>query len=177
MRYEILVDRTERPQKCSILPLAYRSDFSIRRFDRRYPIRPVGGAFLLHPDGEALSRRGLDALGRREELVLSAIDCNWVRLERVLDQMMGPLPRRVRIPDGFQSSYRRRNKRDRDPDGGLATIEALFIASAFLGVWDETLLAEYVPAAEFLEINAAPFERHGLGPERPRRPDLQPAAS
>lgn len=166
MRYEILVDRKERPKKCSILPLAYRSDFRIVRFDRRYPIIPLTGSLLLHPDGVPLSRD--DAyVADRDELILCAIDCNWIRLKGVLDRVAGPLPPRVRIPGGFQSTYRRRSGRDLDPEGGLATIEALFVASAFLGVWDETLLREYAMGPEFLRVNAPMFERHGLGPATP----------
>lgn len=161
MRYEILVDRTERPQKCSILPLAYRSDFRIVRFDRRYPIRSLTGRLLLHPDGVPLS--AMSVARPDDGCTLSAIDCNWMRLDAVLGRIVGPLPPCVRIPDGFQTAYRRRNKRARDPETGLATIEALFIAAAFLGNWDETLLKEYAPAAEFLDLNAPLFERHGLG--------------
>lgn len=162
MRYEILVDRTERPNKCSILPLAYRSDFRIVRFDRRRAILPLGGSLLLHPDGAALSRSTADEIAGSDAIVLCAIDCNWKRLQTVIDRVVGPLPPRVRIPDGFQTCYRRRSKRDLDPASGLATIEALFIASAFLGVWDESLLREYPMRAEFLSLNAPLFERYGV---------------
>ncbi len=165
MRYEILVDRTERPKKCTILPLAYREDFHIVRFDRRYPIRPLAGSLLLHPDGALLTTHPADRIERDEGIVLSAIDCNWRRLDAILGRVVGPLPPQVRIPDGFLTAYRRRNQRDLDPEGGLATIEALFLASAFLGVWDESLLKEYAMAAEFLALNASLFERHGIGPE------------
>ena len=163
MRYEILVDRTERPKKCSILPLAYRDDFRIVRFDRRRSIAPLTGSLLLHPDGVPLSKSTVDGLASREAIVLCAIDCNWKRLETVIGRIVGSLPARVRVPDGFQTLYRRRNKQNLDPESGLATIEALFIASAFLGVWDESLLREYAMAAEFLSVNAPIFERHGLG--------------
>lgn len=172
MRYEILVDRTERPKKCSILPLAYREDFRIVRFDRRYPIASLTGSLLLHPDGELLHSSTAQRLTRPAPLVLSAVDCNWMRLTAVMGRIVGPLPPMVRIPDGFRTAYRRRNKRDLDPTGGLATIEALFLATAFVGVWDETLLREYPMAAEFLDVNAPLFERHGLGPwEAARVPD------
>ncbi|MBI5505149.1 MAG: hypothetical protein HY899_10140 [Deltaproteobacteria bacterium] len=156
------MDRTERPNKCSILPLGYRGDFRIVRFDRRRPIPPLTGSLLLHPDGVALSRSTADGLASRDAIVLCAVDCNWKRLKPVVDRIVAPLPPRVRVPDGFQTAYRRRSKYYLDPESGLATIEALFIASAFLGVWDESLLREYTMAAEFLSVNAAAFERHGL---------------
>lgn len=163
LRYEILVDRTERPRKCTILPLAYRDDFRIRRFDRGQPIEALTGHVLLHPDGVPLARRPLGAFAGHDAIVVSAIDCNWLRLGAVVTRIAAPLPRRVRIPDGFLSAYHRRNKQNLDPQGGLATIEALFLASAFLGVWDETLLREYPVAADFLRINAAALASHGLG--------------
>lgn len=164
MRYEILVDRTESPNKCSILPLSYRRDFRIVRFDRRHPIGALTGDLLLHPDGAPLSERAPGALGDSASLLLSAIDCNWMRLGNIVRRIDGPLPPLVRIPDGFETAYPRRNKKDRDPAGGLATIEALFVAAAFLGVWDETLLREYPMGAEFLAVNAEQWRRHGLGP-------------
>jgi pre-rRNA-processing protein TSR3 len=163
VRYEILVDRTESPNKCSILPLAYREDFRIVRFDRRYPIGALTGNLLLHPDGVPLDEwmrepgRGADAA------VLSAVDCNWKRLTRILARIAGPLPPLVRIPDGFETAYLRRNKRNLDPDRGLATIEALFVAAAFLGKWDESLLKEFATGGEFLAINAEAWRRYGLG--------------
>lgn len=164
MRYEILVDRTERPKKCSILPLGYRSDFRIVRFDRRYPIASLTGSLLLHPDGVPLCKSTAERLTRPGPVVLSAVDCNWMRLGKVMGRIVGPLPPLVRIPHGFQSLYRRRNKQNLDPESGLATIEALFVAAALLGLWDESLLREYAMAAEFLGVNAPLFEHHGLGP-------------
>lgn len=167
MLYEILVDRSETPTKCSILPLAgrddLRGDLRILRFDRRYPIRPLTGRVLLHPDGELLEA-GASPGG--EAFPLSAIDCNWRRLDRILAKVTAPLPPLVRIPDGFTTAYRRRNKRDLDPGQGLATVEAVFLAAAFLGRWDERLLAEYTERQAFLEANAEAFARHGLTPPR-----------
>lgn len=163
VQYEILVDRSERPQKCSILPLANRSDFRIIRFDRRYPIRPLSGHLLLHPDGVALNEFSSEGVADADSLVLCAIDCNWRRLSGVLRRITGELPEQVRIPEGFETAYPRRNKKNLDPDSGLATIEALFLASAFLGVWDESLLHKYPPGAEFLRRNSLQFDRYGLG--------------
>ena len=74
------------------------------------------------------------------------------------------MPELVGIPDGFVTAYPRRNKKDLDPDQGLATIEALFIAAALLGRWDQSLLAHYHFGADFLAKNRRAFERHGAWP-------------
>ncbi|MFZ2512267.1 MAG: hypothetical protein WAW85_14400 [Gordonia sp. (in: high G+C Gram-positive bacteria)] len=164
--FEVLVDRSERAAKCTILPLAYRDDFAIRRIRRGVPLGPLSGDLLLHPDGESLATLAprLRADGPVERL--SAIDCTWKQLPRFLRWVPEPLPLLAGIPPGFVTAYPRKNKVDLDPDGGLATIEALFIADAFLGGWDETLFTEYYFGAAFLAANASVFARYGLGPRR-----------
>ncbi len=164
MKFEILVDKTESVSKCTILPLEYRADFEIIRFSRNRPIAPLKGDFLLHPEGLLLDKIQ-DELRSRPTPVekVSLIDCNWRRLSGILDLLEKPWPTLVRIPDGFTTAYPRRNKQGLDPENGLATIEALFIAAAFFGHWDETLLKEYYFASRFLEINHATFTKFGLG--------------
>jgi pre-rRNA-processing protein TSR3 len=80
-----------------------------------------------------------------------------------MQRVAKPLPKLVRIPDGFVTAYPRRNKEGNDPGEGLATIEALFIAAAFLGFWDETLLEKYYFKDAFLKENEALWKKYGLG--------------
>jgi pre-rRNA-processing protein TSR3 len=169
VRYEVLVDRTERPGKCSVLPLRDREDMRIVRFDRRRAIPALTGDVLLHPEGRLLPQiEGtvpfIRELPAAEAIVICAVDCNWRRLPTITARIEPPLPPLVRIPEGFSTAYRRRNQRDLDPAEGLATVEALFLAAAFLGHWDETLLEHCRMRAEFLEANAEAFQRYGLGP-------------
>ncbi|GAC57084.1 hypothetical protein GOHSU_16_00405 [Gordonia hirsuta DSM 44140 = NBRC 16056] len=171
MQFEVVVDRTERVQKCTILPLAYRDDFEIRRVRRGAPVEPLTGDLLLHPDGESLATLGPRLIAAGPVGRLSAIDCIWKQLDGFLSCIGRPLPQPAAIPPGFVTAYPRKNKVDLDPDGGLATIEALFIAAAFLGVWDETLLAEYYFGPAFLEANREVFARYGLGPDAPEPAD------
>jgi ribosome biogenesis protein Tsr3 len=118
---------------------------------------------LLHPDGISLDAV---AAGQRQEVkILSAIDCTWKRLGSVLKLIAEPLPRLVKIPPGFVTAYPRRNKQNRDPEVGLATIEAVFIAAAFLGHWDETLFSHYAFGKAFLDLNRGTFLDYGV--ERP----------
>lgn len=165
MRFEILVDRSETVAKCTILPLAYRPDFDIVRFPRGKPLPPLKGDLLLHHEGESLATLApkLAVPGERQ-LLLSSVDCVWKRLPLILGWIERPWPTLARIPDGFVTAYPRKNKQNLDPEGGLATIEALFIAAAFLGHWDETLLKEYHFGPAFLADNRAVFARYGVLP-------------
>lgn len=158
MQFEILMDAKENPRKCTILPLKHRSDFNIRYFRGGRTIEPFFAQALLHIDGEDLSKIS----SRITSLAL--IDCNWKHVEPTLQRVQRPLPQLVRIPEGFQTAYPRRNKMGNDPEAGLATIEALFIASAFLGFWDETLFEKYYFKEDFLEKNKALWKHYKIKP-------------
>ena len=58
------------------------------------------------------------------------------------------------IPAGFVTAYPRRQTACPDPDAGLATIEAIYIAYTILGRHVNDVLADYRWADEFLETNA-----------------------
>lgn len=163
MIYEVLVDRAETANKCTILPLADRRDFEILRFEPNQRLKPLTGDLLLHPEGVPLDPATHSGLRK-----ISAVDCTWKKLTRFVKRIDGPLPALGRIPDGFVTAYPRRNKKDLDPDQGLATIEALFIASAFAGNWDESLFARYHFGHEFLARNRETFERYGVRPCLPK---------
>ncbi|RZA08564.1 MAG: hypothetical protein EOP11_04455 [Proteobacteria bacterium] len=156
-RYEILMDKRENPRKCTIHPIKERPDFYVRYFSKDRPIAAFQADCLLHVDGEDLST--MDINGLRS---LGLIDCTWKKVAPTMQRVAAPLPRLVRIPEGFVTAYARRNKEGKDPDEGLATIEALFIAAAFLGFWDETLLEKYYFKEEFLTLNEALWQKYQL---------------
>jgi pre-rRNA-processing protein TSR3 len=155
--YEIIVDHSETSKKCTILPLRYRDDFSIRRYKPKKVLPPLTADVLLHPDGISL-----DQLAKPDTTKIAALDCIWRRLEAIMKCMEGPLPTLVSIPPGFETAYPRKSKDGSDPSGGLATIEALFIAAAFLGHWDVSLLDKYYFGDAFLARNEAVFRGYGL---------------
>jgi pre-rRNA-processing protein TSR3 len=156
-RYEILVDKLENPRKCTIHPLRGRPDVCFRYFSGNKPIPAFQADCLLHIDGRCLSEVERGSLGS-----LGLIDCTWKKVPGVLQRLEKPLPRLVRIPSGFETAYPRQNKQGLDPSGGLATVEALFIAAAFLGFWDESLLEKYYFKQAFLERNQAAWEKYRL---------------
>ena len=158
LNYEIIVDHGESSNKCTILPLAYRTDFHILRGSTDQPLR---SEILLHPDGQDLGELKSTLSG---VTTIAAIDCVWRRLNPILARLGKPLPLAVKIPGEFITAYPRQSKKSFDPTGGLATIEALFIAAAFLGHWDATLLREYFFADDFLKFNEGQFRQYGLKP-------------
>lgn len=157
IRYEILIDRKENPKKCTIHPLKSRGDFYLRYFSKNAKIPAFQSDCLLHVDGVDLS-----TIKDRPWKTLGLIDCTWRKVRPTLTRVEKPFPPLVKIPEGFQTAYPRRNKKGEDPSTGLATIEALFIAAAFLGHWDETLLEKYHFGQDFLRINESLWNQYGL---------------
>lgn len=158
MRYEVILDHGESANRCTIAPLAERPDFRIiqvRHHEGR-ALGPFQSPVLLHPDGECLTGWATPVSG------IATIDCVWKRLPTLLSRLATPLPQLVRIPAGFVTAYPRTNKHGQDPEGGLATIEAIFIAAALLGRWDVTLLSRYYFGRRFVELNAARFRELGV---------------
>lgn len=179
MRYEVVLDRGETPNKCTIAPLAYRQDFRLIRVvdavatamasAEKWLLGPLQSQLLLHHQGRCITelRASLPPIES-----IAAVDCVWRRLDPLLARIQGGLPTLARIPDGFVTAYPRKSELDTDPDGGLATIEAIFVAAALLGNWDATLLEEYHFGRSFVELNARRFVE--LGVSQASDPSLYP---
>lgn len=166
LQYEIIVDHGETANKCTIMPLQYRHDFRLLLGRVKGPLT---ADILLHHEGIPLDQFQREL---RTVHTVGVIDCVWRRLDPILEYLDKPLPPWVSIPCGFETAYPRRSKKDFDPSGGLATIEAIFIAAAFLGHWDESLFREYFFADEFLRINDAVFRGYGIHPPAERESPL-----
>jgi len=160
MNYEVIVDHKETAKKCTILPLRYREDFRIARFRGESFEGPLTADILLHPDGISMDK--LASPLKDTVTKIAALDCVWRRLETIVRGIGEPVPTLVKIPDGFETAYPRKSKLTTDPTGGFATIEAIFIAAAFLGHWDTSLLKEYYFGEQFLEMNSAVLRQYGI---------------
>ncbi len=160
MRYEIVMDHGETGNKCTIAPLRGRPDFRFFRVHGERPLGPLSAPILLHHEGECLTQVDLT----KPVQSLASIDCVWRRLptiQRRLSWIEAPA-KLAKLPEGFVTVYPRVGQYLPDPEGGLATIEALFIAAALLGKWDVTLLAHYYFARAFIERNAKRFVELGV---------------
>jgi pre-rRNA-processing protein TSR3 len=143
---DILVvhDLREPAAKCSVTPLRgmpgvrFEPIFGGRRVD-------AGRRIWLHPDGEELT-----PADRGPGLLL--VDCAWHRVPKLAKFVDGALLRR-RLPP-LVTAYPRRSKLARDPEHGLASVEALYAALVILGTPAPELLAQYRWAGDFLEANA-----------------------
>ena len=154
MFYEVVLDKEETANKCTIVPLADRADFRLFRVKGAGPLGPLQAQVLLHHEGESLTtlRNSLPMIQG-----IATIDCIWRRLEGLLKRVVSPLPVLARIPDGFMTAYPRKSAKGTDPEGGLATIEAIFTAAALLGNWDVSLFSKYYFGRKFVELNAQRF--------------------
>jgi pre-rRNA-processing protein TSR3 len=132
----------ENPRKCSILPLRGRPDLVFLH----HPVtrRPsLVGYVRLAADGPPLS-----AADAQNGLLL--LDGSW-RWAAAMTRDFADVP--PRSLSGYQTAYPRASKRGTDPDNGLASVEALYVAYRVLERPTAGLLDHYRWAAEFLRLN------------------------
>jgi pre-rRNA-processing protein TSR3 len=135
----------ENPRKCSVLPLRGRADLLFLNF----PVKerpPLEGYIRLAAEGPELS--AADA----EKGVL-LLDGSWRWAAAMMRDFMDVEPRSIHR---YHTAYPRVSKLGTDPDNGLASVEALYVAYHVLGRSTEGLLAHYRWAAEFLRTNGFP---------------------
>jgi pre-rRNA-processing protein TSR3 len=132
----------ENPRKCSILPLRGRPDLLFLP----YPVKvlpPLEGYVRLAAEGPPLS--AADA-GRG----LLLLDGSWRWAGAMTRAFSGVPPRSLQ---GYRTAYPRVSRMGTDPDNGLASVEALFVAYHILGRPTAGLLGHYRWAKSFLQIN------------------------
>src|SRR5262245_16597134 len=139
----IVRHRKENPKKCTVLPLRGRPDVELVP----YPVRqrpPLAGYLRLAADGPPLSAADA-ACG------LLLLDGSWRWAAAMTRDFADVPPRSLR---GWRTAYPRVSKLGTDPDNGLASVEAIYVAYHVLGRPTEGLLDAYHWAAEFLRLNA-----------------------
>jgi pre-rRNA-processing protein TSR3 len=132
----------ENPRKCSILPLRGRADMVFLTYPVSKP-PSFEGYVRLAADGPELS-----VADSASGILLLDGSWNWAdKMTRAFEQVS---PRSLH---GFKTAYPRVSKLGTDPDNGLASIEALFLAYHILGRPTEGLLEHYRWGEEFLRLN------------------------
>lgn len=111
-----------------------------------YPksIPPISSEYvILSLDGEPLSEKDRSLL---------LLDGTWRLAEKMHAQLPEEIPKR-RIPKGFKTAYPRRQEDCDEPESGLASVEALYIAYTIMGKDPAGLLDHYYWKDLFLEKN------------------------
>jgi pre-rRNA-processing protein TSR3 len=132
----------ENPRKCSILPLKGRPDLLFLN----HPVKerpPLDGYVRLAAEGPELS--GADAA-----CGLLLLDGSW-RWAAAMTRDFEDVP--PRSLTGWRTAYPRVSRLGTDPDNGLASVEALFVAYHLLRRRTAGLLDHYRWAEEFLRLN------------------------
>lgn len=136
----------ENPRKCSVLPLRDRADVQFLSYPALNP-PSFEGYVRLAADGPELS-----AADRAHGILL--VDGSWRASNKMVTHFAAVPPRSLH---GWKTAYPRVSKQGTDPDNGLASIEALYIAYHILGRPVDGLLDHYHWAARFLELNGFSF--------------------
>lgn len=142
----VVVHPKERRSKCSVAPLRGREDFIFWTYPRRGP-QPLDNYVRLGIGGELIS----PADAERGLLVL---DGTW-RWAEAMEADYAQVP--VRSLPRIETAYPRVSKMFDDPDGGLATVEAIYAAYRLIGRDATGLLDHYHWAKEFLSRNEHVF--------------------
>jgi pre-rRNA-processing protein TSR3 len=132
----------ENPRKCSVLPLRGRAD--VLFFS--HPVRQLpdlSGYVRLAAEGPPLTAADASA-------GILLLDGSWRRAGS-MERAFADVPPRSLA--GWRTAYPRVSKRGTDPDNGLASVEALYLAYHLLGRPTAGLLDHYRWAKEFLEAN------------------------
>jgi pre-rRNA-processing protein TSR3 len=132
----------ENPRKCSVLPLRGRPDLVFLNYPVRNP-PPLDAYVRLAAEGPPLT--AADA-----EKGLLLLDGSWRWAAAMMRAFADVPPRSL---SGWKTAYPRASKLGTDPDNGLASVEALFLAYHVLGRPTAGLLDHYRWAAEFLREN------------------------
>ncbi len=131
----------ERISKCSLRFLHDRQEITFLRAVVGFSFDATG-YLLLAVDAPTL---GPDDAGKP----LLILDCTWRWLPQLERCIVGE-PCRRSIPRGVRTAYPRKSRLFEDPESGLASVEALYVAKRLLGEDDSSLLDGYHWKEEFL---------------------------
>lgn len=145
----------ENRKKCSLTPLEGHSDLLFFKYPRQLESLPISEQTPV-----AVLTVGAPLLSRSSSLPLLLVDGTW----RYANSMIQSLVRRfgnslsmVSLPPA-STAYPRYQTLCSDPEAGLASVEALFLAHLWTGRRTQGLLDDYYWADLFLKKNKYLFE-------------------
>jgi len=131
----------ERISKCSLRFLHDRPEMTFLKATKAFRFDATGYTIL------AVDAPPLSTADAGRPLLL--LDSTWRWLPQLFECLDGE-PVRRSIPGDVVTAYPRVSQTFEDPAGGLASVEALYLARRLLGDDDETLLDGYHWKAQFL---------------------------
>lgn len=137
----IVVHPRERRAKCTVQPLRNRQGFVFYKHPR-VP-RELAGYVRLGLDGPPLGPADSNS-------GLLVLDGTW-RWVEPMERLMSSVP--IRSLPRLTTAYPRSSKVSDDPEGGLATIEAIYAAYRILGRDTTSLLDHYHWGPQFVALN------------------------
>ncbi len=143
----IIRHKKENLKKCSLRGLEQRDDCIFYTYPLKVALPSLESTLVLALDAEPLT-----AADAGKSLLL--IDATWRFSEKMLKNLPPPFLKRS-LPPFFRTAYPRKQTDCIDPDRGLASIEALFLAYTILGRDTRGLLDNYHWKEQFLMINDA----------------------
>lgn len=138
--------RRENLKKCSLRGLENREDFKFFCYPDE-PLPDLHSYLLLSIDGPPL-----DASDCHSGLLI--LDATWRYAEKMRKSLLGRAELQQRsIPAHFRTAYPRKQTDCLDPERGLASIEAIYVAYTILGRNTDHLLDNYYWKEQFLALN------------------------
>ena len=142
VRTVVIRHPNENLAKCSLTPLHGRPEmtFEVGAGDFRFD---ATGYIVLAVDAPVISTADAG-----KPLLL--LDTTWHLLPKLLNRLTGT-PVYRSLPPDVRTAYPRVSKMHKDPECGLASVEALYLARKLLGDDDQSLLDGYFWKNAFLE--------------------------
>jgi pre-rRNA-processing protein TSR3 len=141
----ILRHRRENLRKCSLRDLETHPDLAFYTYPN-HPLPDLTGYLLLEVGAPPLTEAD-------KGYGLLLIDATWKLAEPMRKSIGQPILGRS-LPAGFKTAYPRKQTGCPDPESGLASVEALYLAHKILHRSTAGLLDHYYWKEKFLEINA-----------------------
>ena len=135
----VIRHQKERRSKCSLTALELREDITFYKANQGWSFDVTGFTVL------ALDAPELSVADAGRPLLL--LDSTWRLLPQLQAHLYGCAVSRT-LP-AVDTAYPRVSKLTKDPFGGLASIEALYLAKLVLGERDDSLLESYYWREEF----------------------------
>ncbi len=139
----ILRHNRENLKKCSLRGLESRSDLIFYSYPLKYELPDLSNYVVLTLDAPELSKE--DA-----ECGIFLIDGTWRYAEKMFKVLKPPFETRS-LPKSAKTAYPRRQEDCLDPERGLASCEALYLAYVILGREPTGLLDHYYWKEQFLK--------------------------